>query len=173
MRWQRLLGWSLAWLALAGWMFGEPVMAAQPAPKRPAWHDTALGPDGELTGRLLDTSGQPLPAVLITARSASGKELHATTGSDGAFCLKGLSGGLWQLEGGGDRLVVRAWVAGSAPPHAGRTVVLIRDGAIVRGQQPLRDLFFADPIVLGLIIAAAIAIPIAVNQSKEERPSGS
>jgi hypothetical protein len=36
----------------------------------------------------------------------------------------------------------------------------------VRGQGPLSELLTYDPVLVGIIIAAAIAIPVAVHNSK-------
>jgi hypothetical protein len=44
---------------------------------------------------------------------------------------------------------------------------------VERGQRPFSDLFFADPLLVGLVVAAAIAIPIAVSSSRNDRPAGS
>jgi hypothetical protein len=43
---------------------------------------------------------------------------------------------------------------------------------VVRGQQPLSALLM-NPLVIGAVIAAAVAIPLAVHHNHHESPSGS
>jgi len=45
-------------------------------------------------------------------------------------------------------------------------------GNLMHGQQPFSAIF-TNPLFIGLVIAAAIAIPIAVHNSQSDRPPGS
>jgi hypothetical protein len=52
--------------------------------------------------------------------------------------------------------------------------MLLVDGSqgIARGQQPICDLL-TNPLVIGLVVAAAIAIPVAIHNADNDSPSGS
>ena len=58
----------------------------------------------------------------------------------------------------------------TAPPAASQSLLLVKDGETIRGQQPIANLF-TSPLVIGLVLAAAIAIPIAVNNSSKSNSS--
>ena len=64
-----------------------------------------------------------------------------------------------------------ALAPGTAPPAANDRLLLVTESNVTRGQQPINRL--VDPLLLGVIIAGAVAIPIAVRNSNNDRPSGS
>jgi len=51
-------------------------------------------------------------------------------------------------------------------------LTVVADQQVVRGQQPFSAIF-TNTLFIGLVIAAAIAIPIAVHNSQDDQPSGS
>jgi hypothetical protein len=71
------------------------------------------------------------------------------------------------LAAGGSVHLCRCWAAGTAPPAAQGEVLLVPIGLVERGQRPIGEIL-ANPILIGLIIAAAIALPIAVHNSKDD-----
>ncbi len=54
--------------------------------------------DATIQGRVVDATGQPLPAVTVEARSPSQAHAHATSGDDGRYVLKGLSPGVYEVS---------------------------------------------------------------------------
>jgi hypothetical protein len=131
--------------------------------------DVALNKDGGLLGQVLDSTGRPLPQQTVIVRGiADGIAHQTTTNAQGKFTVPALHGGVFQVEGSNCLALCRCWTAPAAPPSANRELLLVSDGQLQRGQRPIEDLFFSSPVLLGLIIAAAIAIPIAIHNSQDD-----
>ncbi|MFV1968923.1 MAG: carboxypeptidase-like regulatory domain-containing protein [Pirellulaceae bacterium] len=129
-------------------------------------HDVVLGPGGRLAGQVLDPQGRPLKdqAVLILGHNAPPKRVISDT--QGRFAISGLHAGVYQVATDTAVIQCRCWAAGTAPPVAQEEVLLVANSSIERGQRPFGEIL-ANPLLIGLIIAAAIAIPIAVRNSKK------
>jgi hypothetical protein len=136
---------------------------------RGAIRDIALGHAGELRGQVLDIQGQARPQlpVLIVRQ---GEEIARTqTDQQGRFVVPGLNGGLYEVHTPIGSSVYRAWTAGTAPPAAVTEAMVIPDESLIRGQmrggQALS--WLANPWVLAGIVAAAIAIPLALDDDDD------
>ena len=135
--------------------------------------DIALGAGGQLRGRVVDVQGRAKETSQIVVVQ-DGRQMAATQSDRlGRFSVDGIHGGVFQVLAGGNMYVCRGWTAGTAPPIATEQLLVVDGGVVERGQRPISDLFFADPIMVGLVVAAAIAIPIAISNSKKDRPPGS
>ena len=162
-------------LACLGWLLPvQATSAVQPSAagvsSRATVQDVRLGDQGTLAGQLLDASGRPVaeqPVALL-----QGTKVLAETRTDGAgrFSFPQVRGGVYQLTSGTAWVACRVWTNQAAPPAAQGQVLVVSEGEIVRGQQPISALF-TNPLVIGLIIAAAVAIPLAI--AHKEKSSGS
>jgi hypothetical protein len=133
--------------------------------------DVALGPGGKLRGTVFDVQAQRVSGQVVILFHG-GRELATAVSDDrGQFGFEGLRGGVYGLAAGGASQVFRLWTPAAAPPHSIAEVAVVTGGQVQRGQRPFAELFVSDPIVLGVIIAAAIAIPIAVQNSRSDRPA--
>ncbi|MGM0490343.1 MAG: carboxypeptidase-like regulatory domain-containing protein [Planctomycetota bacterium] len=128
---------------------------------------------GRLTGRVTDADGIPVAETLVVAVQNRKAVSRAMTDKDGTFSLSGIRGGLCHVVAGNMVQVCRCWTREAAPPAAKPHLLIASDTAVVRGQRPLSERVFAKPVLLGLVLAAAIAIPIAVHNSKRDSRSGS
>jgi hypothetical protein len=134
------------------------------------------GPQHQLSGTVLDQAGNPRSGADITVSRAQRVIVRGRTDAKGRFRINGLSGGLYHLTIGEQVVAVRAWTDAAAPPIAQDelTVTPAPHPLVVRGQRPLCELFGPEPLLLGVLIAAAIAIPIAVHDSgSNDVPNGS
>lgn len=159
-------------LAAAG-----PLRSTGPEPAgRPMVGDVALGPGGQLRGQVIDAGGNPLAGQSIAISRAGQIVGHAVTDEGGRFTVAGLRGGLYHISTANGAGVYRLWTASAAPPVASEVLVLVAGENILRGQEPggLGD-FLLSPqgFILAGIIAAAIAIPIAIHNARNEQPPGS
>lgn len=98
---------------------------------------------------------------------------RSVTDKSGNFVTGDLRGGVYQIAAGMGVTTVRAWDAAAAPPVARPAALVVGSPAVVRGQRKFGSLVATDAIVLGTIIAAAIAIPIIINNSGNDEPAGS
>jgi len=163
----RLLAVTLATLGI---VLPTPLLqAADPVQAIP---DIALDAHGTLLGTLVDAQGQPQPQALVALQQDGQTLAQTRSDAHGRFAVTGLRGGVYLIVTEHGALPCRAWTAAAAPPSAGRQLLVPSDAAY-RGQYPISDLFIADPILLSLVIAAAIAIPIAVHNSKSDSVPGS
>jgi hypothetical protein len=149
-------------LACVGILAGQTVQAASPVIR-----DVALQSGGVLNGQVLNEQAvaQGRAKVAVVHK---GKPLTVTeTDQEGRFVLTGLEPGVYELhlaEGGG---AYRVWAPRTAPPAAEQGVLLVQDSRVVRGMHNGGGGFgwLANPWVLAGIVAAAIAIPLALDNN--------
>ena len=178
MRAVRILSLSLFFLAYCGMLLPVELLASEPrqAPRLPEVSPTIIDIalyGGRLAGTVQDGSAAPVVGESVVAIQNQKIVGRAVTGKHGEFVLAGLRAGLSQVVIGDTVQVCRCWSPDAAPPAAQPRLLIASDAAIIRGQRPISDLLFADPLIFGLVVAAAIAIPIAVHNSGNDRPSGS
>ncbi len=128
-------------------------------------HDVALDGARQLHGQLVDRQGNPLANRIVWAAQANAAPLQTVTDEQGRFAVPGVRGGICQLQSGGSVTLCRCWANNTAPPAAVQELLVVSDGQTQRGQKPIGELL-SGPVVIGLIIAAAIIIPIAVHNSQ-------
>jgi hypothetical protein len=170
MRCRTTLRGSLVALAMVGmvlptWSFATETVTQ---PIRPAISviDVALGEDGSLRGQVLDLQG--VPAADTTVAVVHQGEVVATmqTDSQGRYSVAGLNTGLYQVVTEDGITVCRVWTAKTAPPSAQPEALVIDGNHMMRAGMHGRPWgsFLSNPWVLGGIVAAAIAIPLALDK---------
>jgi len=125
--------------------------------------DVALTSAGDLRGQVLDAQGVAQPKIKVSIGQTNQQPTFVSTDSEGRFVVQGLAAGVYQVQtprGGG---MYRVWAPRTAPPSAQPGVLVVNDGQIVRGYGSNGAHFLANPWVMGLIVAAAIAIPLAID----------
>lgn len=171
-------------------MMSFPAVAAEATAKTSATRkvvDVKLNDDGAVLGRLVDRQGKPIANVTVNVASKYTK-VATKTNNEGFFAAKGVKSGELALQVANQTQVVRAWDAKMAPPSAAPGALLVV-GDAVRGQCQagcqgcsscaggggggLSGLFggglggggsmLASPLVIGAGVAAAIAIPLALD----------
>lgn len=170
-------GKILAFLATTGLLIpSKPVDAGEPSvPERPPGvsgrhaaevRDVRLDGSGSLRGIVIGPNGQYMPHQTVVLRLNNQELARTETNDGGRFELPHLRGGVYELSVGDSYHVYRVWQANAAPPISVPEVTLLAPGTVQRGQRPIGELFIFNPLVLGVIIAAAIAIPVAVHNSR-------
>jgi hypothetical protein len=167
------------WMAvtLASWTWVLPVhpLRAAPPDSVPVPHirpvpsivDVALNGRGRLAGQLVDASGAALPGQTVAIQPVSGGEPFMTTSdANGRFALEAVRGGTYQVRTANAVVVCRCWTPGAAPPGASDQVLLVSGNTVQRGQYPAGEML--TPMIIGALIAAAIAIPILIHNSQDD-----
>ncbi len=162
------------------------VMAQSPTPEvvptRARLLDVALSFDGRLTGQVRNRDGEPLRRVELICQGTRGAQQRTLSDSSGCFEFRGLRGGVYFMSTAAGTRAIRLWAPGTAPPAARTALNLMADADVVRGQNPPGPLlahcetlkcWFANPLVVSGIVAAAVAIPVAVHNANRDRDSGS
>lgn len=178
----RLMFRSGTWLAVTMMVLQPQFLLAQTA--ETGGHiepvqivDVALQPGGVLQGRIVESQGKPLAATQVSVISGP-QQWTVRTDAQGQFAIGGLLGSTYQIQVANHSQIVRAWAPGTAPPLAVSEVMVVPDtstvlcqdcgapvcGSPVCGSGVCRGKKSClRPLILGGIIAAAIAIPIAVD----------
>jgi hypothetical protein len=157
-------------LACVGWFVpASPLAASDGVPPGGAtvvW-DARLDEQGTLTGRWLDDGHRPLANRPVALQQAGRLVAATRTDGDGVFRLLRVRGGVYQVVLGGASATVRVWTAAAAPPAAARELVLVAPAPpVVRGQQPLAAVL-TNPLFIGVVVAAAVAIPLAIYENDD------
>jgi len=125
--------------------------------------------DGKLVGLLVDKSGSGVAdaPVLIGQEGKLLKELR--TDQEGRFQFSGAKPGVYQVVSHGGAVVYRVWTPDAAPANAKQGIIHQVDPEVARGAVggcllPL----LTNPIFLALLIGAAIAIPLALDDDDED-----
>ena len=150
--------------ACLGLLVPAQLFAASPidsSSQTPEVLDIALQEDGVLAGQVLGTNGQPRAAVPVSLRHAGQEIALVSTDQNGYFAVQGVRSGLHSIMASDAVGNYRVWNADSAPPAAQPAALLVSDSDVVRGQGVAETL--SNPIVIGAIIATAIAVPVALS----------
>lgn len=122
--------------------------------------DVALQTGGRLYGQISDVQGMPQAAVQVAVIQNGTLVATALTDGNGQFEITRLPAGVYEVRTPESVRVYRAWAPGTAPPSARQGVLLVAGQQVVRGGGMV-----ASPYGLALIVAAAIAIPLALDSS--------
>jgi hypothetical protein len=153
---------SIVLLPLQQILAANPQLGASTAPR--VIRDVALQPGGVLTGQVLDSAGNPCAGVAVRiVRAGGATELVAAaeTTADGQFTFSELSGGVYRVETPIGAGMYRLWAPDTAPPSAVPAVLLVAGQDAVRGN--LGKIGWLGWTLIGLGVAAAIAIPLALD----------
>jgi len=126
--------------------------------------DITLLADGSLKGQVVDAQGIAQATTKVAIVKDSQLVTIVTTDANGEFRAENLSGGVYQIGTDKSSGVYRLWTSRTAPPAAQNAALVVSDASVARGQfgGPLLG-FLANPWVLAAIVAAAIAIPLALD----------
>ena len=170
----RRVGLVLAALSVLSMCLPASALAqVGPAPT-PTVTDVALGPGGYLSGQLMDSHGVPLAKVLVSLQDDQGREVASvTTDEQGRFAVQGVRGGVHQLVTPQGRWFYRLWTPETAPPSAQQGALMVTGDETVRGAAPHSGLkfWYTNPLVIGGLVATAIAVPVALTASHHHRPA--
>jgi hypothetical protein len=146
--------------------------AARPSSVSGVPLDIALAADGRLTGQVLNSEGRPLANEPVVVQNINGQtKMQTSTDAQGRFLVDSIGAGTFQISAQNGCTICRCWTSKAAPPSAKKEVLIVAGNQIERGQKPISEFFYSAPVVFGLIVAAAIAIPIAIHNSQDDSAS--
>jgi len=166
-----LLNGVIIGLATVGMLIPAPLLAAGPA--KPVVVDVALRDGGVLLGQVVDPQGAAKAGAAVSVRYEDRELVTTSADPDGYFAVKGLRGGVHQVATQEGHAVYRLWAPGTAPPAAQDGVLLVAGSDVTRGQWGggggLKT-FLANPLVITGIVATAVAVPVALHNSRSSSP---
>ena len=151
----------------------SPASMPSSSSARTAIRDVALDQKQTLRGEVRNVDGQVQPAMDLVLWRESGAVRRTRTDRSGRFAFHQLKGGTYTILTPTSSTTCRVWTAEVAPPQARPAILVLSGVRSHRGQRPLEEAFVFNPFIMGTIIAAAIAIPIAIHNSGDDLPSGS
>ena len=131
--------------------------------KRELALDIALDVHGSLSGEVRNAQGQLQLDTDVVLWQGNQMLQRTRTNERGQFRFTRLRGGMYRIATPDITLACRAWTAKLAPPSARQSLLVVANMYSARGQQPINEVFCFNPFLMGTIVAAAIAIPIAVH----------
>lgn len=146
--------------------FAHAASVGQVARPTPATvRDVALRDGGYLTGQVLDAAGAPVAATAVAVVDRDKAVATALTGEDGRFAIAGVKAGVYQVATDQGATVCRLWAPRTAPPSAQPDALVVNGDTVVRGGAGGGGVigFLSNPWVLAGIVAAAIAIPLVLD----------
>jgi len=132
----------------------------------PLTRDVSLSSANELRGELVDKNGVRLANRVVVAVHADKTSFETVSDANGNFRFSRAKPGMYQIASQQSLQVCRCWAANTAPPAASQQLLLVEGDQTIRGQRPIGELL-SGPILIGLIIAAAVIIPIAIHNSQK------
>ena len=173
----RVIKGSMVCLAVLGVCLPQPLLAVAQDGRSPVMLDVTLhkGPLGNvLLGQVQDPQGVAKANVPVVLYSGGRKLAETRTDRNGYFRFSNLHGGVYLVASAGGVGAYRVWTPGTAPPAARQGALVVADEDLVRGQYNLRRMKFwlSHPLVVGGIVATAVAIPVAIhNFGQDEGPA--
>jgi hypothetical protein len=130
-----------------------------------AVRDVALHDGGSLKGQVLDAAGTPVADTAVAVLEQGRPIASTQTGADGRFAMTGVKAGVYEVATSNGVTVCRLWAPRTAPPAAQADALVVHGDTVVRGGHGGGGVigFLSNPWVLGGIVAAAIAIPLALD----------
>ena len=134
-----------------------------------------LTPAGSLEGQVLAADGSAIKGAKVIVRSQANPQKvgqQLATDDKGRFLATGLKSGACVLEADGQTFAVRVWKKGTAPPKSLQNIAMVQPAdETVRGQSltdnrivnRIRSMTRGQKIACGVLLAAAIVIPIALD----------
>lgn len=146
----------------------QQLLAANPslvaaAGQCPGIRDVALQAGGVMHGQVVDAQGNPCDQVPVRVVRTSDMTpcTIVQTDSQGRFAVDGLSGGVYRVETPAGASMYRLWAPNTAPPSATASALVLQGDPTMRGN--LGGLGWFGWTLIGLGVAAAIAIPLALD----------
>jgi hypothetical protein len=159
---------------------GPPAAAPTAARQQQQALDVSLADGGILSGQVVDAQGTPIAGTQVKLRSMRGETATGYTDAHGQFQLRGLPGGLYEVNAAQRSATCRLWAANSGPPSAVRQVMLVAGQDVTRGQPyikgPQGGQYFGGTgaVVGGVIILGALGGVVAGGIiTGLQEPSGS
>lgn len=180
MRRHRFMRHFVAWLAVSGICLSAQLVVADGRTSRtavtaeagPPVRDVALSAEGLLTGQLLDENFTPRADAEVAIQANERTVATTRTDAHGVFAVRGLHGGIHEIQTTDAAQVYRFWAPGTAPPQAQAVARIVSGADVVRGQWGGHNPYLhqaamlaTNPFVVGGVIAAAVAIPVVIHNS--------
>ncbi|QDS88636.1 hypothetical protein EC9_28270 [Rosistilla ulvae] len=133
--------------------------------------DLALDQAGNLNGSIVDVAGQPVQGATVVIGQQTEHVTTVKTNERGEYSVQGLNPGVYQVASFAGLRTFRVWNADNAPKDSVKGVIDVTDTNTYRGQrgggEGLLLRLLKSPLVWTAVIAAAIVIPLALDDDDD------
>ena len=160
-------------LLLAGMMSAStPVLASEPTII--AATDVSII-DGVLTGTVLNAEARPVAGLNVQVLQDSRVVATASSDDNGQFAIRGLRHGSHVIQVGARQQPVRFWGSQIAPPSAVKSVAIVVDEHVVRGQAAQGLIFggFSKTVIPLSIFGGTLAATAFTTVEADDIPPAS
>ena len=123
--------------------------------------DISLGRDGSLRGQLVSSQGHGIGRATISLAQQGRVTKVTRTDASGRYVFRNVRSGVYLLQSSSGSKMCRVWNSNVAPPEAIPQALLVEGQSVVRGNVLA---VLGNPWVLGLLAAAAIAVPLVARR---------
>lgn len=128
-----LMQWLATTVACLGMTLPSGAFAAHPA--QSSILDVTLHQDGALIGQIVGAQGAPVRGEAVAIQQNGVEVARCATDGSGYFYATGLTGGVYTVTSSRTQAVCRAWAPGTAPPIAGKGVLMVQNDLVVNGNR--------------------------------------
>ncbi len=133
--------------------------------------DVQLRDGGVLFGQVVTPEQTAVANTTVSLGTQAGQIATGKTDKGGYFAFRGLRSGVYRVAAANGQRDVRVWSQTAAPPAAQKGLMIVAGRNLARGQGGGGIMgFLTSPLGLGLIVATAIAVPVAIHNSKSGTP---
>jgi len=175
---------AVVFLAVLGICTPQMALAAT-TPSVPAPTNVQLREGGVLLGQVVTPEHVAVANTTVSLRSQAGEAVAGKTDKNGYFAFRGLRSGVYRVAAAKGQRDVRVWSPSLAPPVAESGIMIVAGTDALRAQcgpsgacgtgGPCGPCggggglmgFLTSPLGLGLIVATAVAVPVAIHNSKK------
>lgn len=151
-------------------MLVSPVALAAPVAKQARPSDIALRDGGVLVGQVTTPQGTALAGAPVSIKQNGREVIRVATNAKGEFTVAHLKGGVYQVAAPGYQCSFRLWAPRTAPPAASNGLMAVAGDQAVLGNHggagpfaTVSSWVATHPIMTAGIVAAAVAIPLAID----------
>ena len=146
-----------------------PVPPASSAPTlKPV--DVELTIDRSMVGQLVNHNGIGIASAPVEIWQKAQLIQTSMTDEEGRYRLASLDGGTYEINFGDRIQPARCWTSGTAPPNSIASLRSIADEEVVRAQQRSGAVCgVVNPWIIAGVAVAAIVIPVALHNHREDR----
>lgn len=159
-------------------MLVSPVALAAPVAKQARPADIALRDGGVLVGQVTTPHGKALAAAPVSIQQNGREVIRVATNAKGEFTVAHLKGGVYQIAAPGYQGSYRLWAPRTAPPAASTGLMAVAGDQAVLGNHgagpfaTVTSWVSQHPIMTAGIVAAAVAIPLALDDDDDNAATG-
>ena len=147
----------------------QAVSKASNSKAAPLIFDIGLQKGNTLVGQLVNAQGIPQVKQRVSLIQKQKVLVTSMTDKNGYFAFTRVPAGTYHVAAPKAQGLCRVWAPKTAPPIAQPGLLLVDGKGAVRAQQGPIAYWLGKPWVIAGLVAAAVAIPVAIHNSQNDK----